>query len=192
MRRQAIKLQVFYPHTPERVWRVITDRRALADWLMDNDFEPRLGHKFWFRGHTLPGLDGAIQCQVIALDMPKRLSYTWQDSLMSQPTVVTWTLTPVAGGTRLQLEHQGCKPEPNSFDELMRLPGRQASRAWYQSPSSNANIRTLEPITSGTQPFSYRKSDTDSSCDFYLEENWNYKLRHRLLTVLNSMAAEQD
>ena len=38
-----LKLNVFYPYSPERVWQVITNRNALAAWLMDNDFEPRVG-----------------------------------------------------------------------------------------------------------------------------------------------------
>ena len=62
-----LNFAVFYPHPPERVWRAITDRRALAAWLMDNDFEPRLGHKFQFFAQSLPGLKPTINCQVIEL-----------------------------------------------------------------------------------------------------------------------------
>jgi hypothetical protein len=29
---------------------------------MDNNFEPQSGHKFQFRTHSLPGLDGVIYC----------------------------------------------------------------------------------------------------------------------------------
>ncbi len=45
----AVKMDVFYPYPPERVWQVLTNRRALAAWLMENDFEPRVGHKFQFQ-----------------------------------------------------------------------------------------------------------------------------------------------
>jgi hypothetical protein len=41
-------LEVIYPYPVERVWRALTDSRALAKWLLPNDFEPRLGHKFSF------------------------------------------------------------------------------------------------------------------------------------------------
>ncbi|ARV60519.1 hypothetical protein BZZ01_19465 [Nostocales cyanobacterium HT-58-2] len=101
-----LKLEVFYPYPPQQIWQVITNRRALAAWLMENDFEPRLGHKFRFQDTTLPGLDESIDCEVIELDEPKRLSYTWQDKFMSTPSIVTWILEPQESGTQLRLEHK--------------------------------------------------------------------------------------
>ena len=103
---RGLKTKVFYPYSPQQVWRGLTERRSLAAWLMDNDFEPQIGHKFQFRTHSLPGLDGVIRCEVLEIDAPKRLAYNWQDSYMSQPSIVIWTLTPVDGGTQLQLEHR--------------------------------------------------------------------------------------
>jgi len=38
---QTVTLEVFYPHSPERVWQALIDRRALAAWMMDNDFLSR-------------------------------------------------------------------------------------------------------------------------------------------------------
>ena len=77
--------EVFYPHPPERVWQVITDSRAISAWLMENDFEPRVGCKFCFYNRSLPGIDTNIKCEVIEVSRPKRLVYTWQDCMMSQP-----------------------------------------------------------------------------------------------------------
>lgn len=31
-----LQFEVTYPHTPERVWRALTDPKALAAWLMPN------------------------------------------------------------------------------------------------------------------------------------------------------------
>jgi len=53
-----ITLEQTYPHPPERVWRALTDSAALAEWLMPNDFEPRVGHKFRFRSKPMPGWRG--------------------------------------------------------------------------------------------------------------------------------------
>ena len=58
---------------------------------MDNDFEPRIRHKFQFRTHSLAGIDGIIYCQVL-VDKPKRLAYTWCNSLIGEQSIVTWTL----------------------------------------------------------------------------------------------------
>lgn len=101
-----LKKEVFYPYPPQRVWQVLTNRRALAAWLMENDFEPHVGHKFRFQESTLPGLDETIDCEVIELEEPKRLSYTWQDKFMPKPSIVTWILEPQEGGTQLRLEHR--------------------------------------------------------------------------------------
>lgn len=98
--------EVFYPHPPERVWQVITDSRAISAWLMENDFEPRVGCKFCFYNRSLPGIDTNIKCEVIEVSRPKRLVYTWQDCMMSQASIVSWTLKAVEGGTRLRLEHR--------------------------------------------------------------------------------------
>ncbi|MEO1068250.1 MAG: SRPBCC domain-containing protein [Cyanobacteria bacterium J06638_6] len=103
----TVTFEVRYPHGPERVWRALTQPAALASWLMDNTFEPCLGHRFQFREAALPGLELVIDCEVIALDPPRRLVYTWQAQEMPFPSLVTWTLTPIEGGTQLRLCHSG-------------------------------------------------------------------------------------
>ena len=42
----AIVLERTLPHPPEKVWRALTEQPLIEDWLMRNDFQPRLGHKF--------------------------------------------------------------------------------------------------------------------------------------------------
>jgi uncharacterized protein YndB with AHSA1/START domain len=101
-----IVLEQTYPYPPERVWRAMTDSAALAEWLMPNDFEPRIGHKFRFRSKPMPGWRGFVECEVIEVLAPRRLAYTWLgDADWKAPTIVRWTLAPVEGGTRLRLEH---------------------------------------------------------------------------------------
>ena len=104
--RRTVVLEVVYPHPPERVWRALTDRDALAEWLLPNNFEPRRGHRFQFWSPPRPGSPGVIECEVVELDEPRRLSYTWQSDLDKAPTLVTWTLEPTKRGTRVRLEHE--------------------------------------------------------------------------------------
>ncbi len=100
-----VRLEVIYPVSPERVWRALTDPRTLAQWLLPNSFEPRLGHRFQFlkppHGHERE----IIECEVVHLQPPLCLAYTWRDPADRAPSVVTWTLEPVPGGTRLRLSH---------------------------------------------------------------------------------------
>jgi len=115
--RQSISLEYDLPHPPARVWRALTDPELLAAWLMVNDMRPLLGHSFTFKAEPTPWWDGIVHCEVLEIDPPKRLRYSWRSGPESSPldTVVTWTLTPTpSGGTRLALEHSGFLPD-NAF-----------------------------------------------------------------------------
>jgi uncharacterized protein YndB with AHSA1/START domain len=102
-----IVLDAVYPYPPERVWRALTDPQELASWLTPGDFAPRVGHRFQFRAKPQWGWRGIVDCEVLEVDPPRRLSYTWQGDEKGQVTTVTWTLEPVSDGTRLVLEHTG-------------------------------------------------------------------------------------
>ena len=105
--KRDIVVEVVYPHPPERVWQALTEPRAIGAWLMENDFSPLVGYKFQFRTKPQPGFNGIVDCKVLEVDPPRRLSYSWQGGSMSHSTVVTYILDPVPGGTRLRLEHRG-------------------------------------------------------------------------------------
>ena len=106
MKRQ-LTFEAFYRHPPDKVWRAITERKAIAQWLMENDFEPKVGHRFQLRTKPQPGWSGIVNGEVLEVDPPRRLVYTWQNENVE--TVVTFTLTPTEAGTHLRLEHTGFK-----------------------------------------------------------------------------------
>jgi uncharacterized protein YndB with AHSA1/START domain len=103
--KRDIKLEAFYPHPPERVWRAITDGRALAKWLMPNDFEPTVGHKFQFRTKPAPGFDGIVHCEVLELEAPRLLLISWRGGPID--TLLKFSLEAAPNGTKLHLEHTG-------------------------------------------------------------------------------------
>jgi len=107
----AIHVDEFLPYPPEHLWRVLTDSRALAEWLMPNDFEPRVGHRFTFRTDPVPGteFDGIVTCEVLALEPPHLLRISWAGG-PDLDTTVTWRLEPEGTGTRLFLDHEGFQP----------------------------------------------------------------------------------
>ncbi|HEY6732591.1 MAG TPA: SRPBCC domain-containing protein, partial [Roseiarcus sp.] len=41
------------PHPPEKVWRALTEAHLIEQWLMTNDFEPRLGALFTLRAKPM-------------------------------------------------------------------------------------------------------------------------------------------
>ncbi len=103
--KRDLHFDVFYPHPVERVWAVVTDPKAMAEWLMPNDFEPRIGHRFTLRTKPAPGFDGTVHCEVSELDPPRRLVFTWTGGQIN--TLLTITLEAAPGGTRLRLDQTG-------------------------------------------------------------------------------------
>jgi uncharacterized protein YndB with AHSA1/START domain len=94
-----------FSHPPEKIWRAITQGPLIEAWLLPNDFQPVVGHTFTLKSPTGPGWDGIITCRVLAVEAPKRLSYTW--GAMGMESVVTMTLTPTPGGTTVRMEQSG-------------------------------------------------------------------------------------
>lgn len=103
------------PHPAAKVWRALTSGPMMATWLMTNDFEPVVGHRFNFRATPMMGWNGVTDCEVLVIEEPTRLVYSWNASGEQAEgglkTVVTWTLTPVDGGTAVRMEQSGFRPE---------------------------------------------------------------------------------
>jgi uncharacterized protein YndB with AHSA1/START domain len=99
------------PHSPEKIWRALTQPHLIAEWLMKNDFEPVVGHHFSLRGDW----GGVLDCEVLAIEPNRMLSYTWNfehnDKAFNLKSVVTFTLTPTDTGTLLRMEQSGFGPD---------------------------------------------------------------------------------
>lgn len=109
--QNALQLQRIVPHPRERVWRALTQSWLIEDWLMPSDFKAEVGHRFSFRSKPVGGWSGVTLCEVIIVDEPSTLSYTWNDEHPNGlRTVVTWTLAEVDGGTLIRLEQTGFGP----------------------------------------------------------------------------------
>jgi uncharacterized protein YndB with AHSA1/START domain len=107
---ESISFEFDLHHVPEKVWRALTDPVLLAEWLLpvvDLKLEP--GAAFRFKAQPQPGWDGNVNCRFLESEAQRKLSYTWVVGDMD--TVVTFTLTPTASGTRLSLVHSGFKPD---------------------------------------------------------------------------------
>jgi uncharacterized protein YndB with AHSA1/START domain len=92
------------PHPPEKVWRALTQPHLIAEWLMKGDVKPVMDHRFKFTADW-----GAVDCQVMAIEPNRTLSYTW--AAYGLESVVTWTLTPTGKGTHLRMEQSGFRPD---------------------------------------------------------------------------------
>ena len=101
----SVVLERDMPHPPEKVWRALTTGALIEDWLMANDFEPTVGHRFTLRAQPAGGWNGIIDCEVLAVEPPGRLAYTWTS--MGLKTVVTYSVSPTPSGAHLRVEQAG-------------------------------------------------------------------------------------
>jgi uncharacterized protein YndB with AHSA1/START domain len=109
VRTVVVERELAYP--PEKLWRALTQPHLIAEWLMQNDFVPVVGHRFNLRGEW----GGVLDCEVLAIEPNRTLSYTWDfahdDAAFNLKSVVTFTLTATHTGTHLRVEQTGFRPE---------------------------------------------------------------------------------
>ena len=91
-------------HPPEKIWRALTQPHLIEEWLMKSDFRPVVDHPFRFTADW-----GGVDCQVTAVEPITTLAYNW--AAYGLESVVTWTLTPTAAGTRLRMEQSGFRAD---------------------------------------------------------------------------------
>jgi len=128
---RSLVIEKELPHPLEKVWRALAQPLLIEEWLMKNDFQPVAGHRFNLRADW-----GIVDCQVLAVEPNKTLSYTWDAYGLN--SVVTWTLTPTSAGTRVCMEQSGFPP-----DQPQYYQGAQAG--WQKF------IGDLERVVAGLQ-----------------------------------------
>ena len=107
---ESISFELDLPHAPEKVWRALTDPALLAQWLLPVvDLKLERGAAFTLKTQPYPGWDGTVNCRMVEIEALRKLSYTWSVPFLE--TVVTFTLTPTASGTRLSLLQAGFKED---------------------------------------------------------------------------------
>ncbi|WP_221567847.1 SRPBCC domain-containing protein [Alkalihalobacillus sp. TS-13] len=112
--KPEISLDFQFDSSIEKVWHALTDSTMLAKWVMDNNFKPIVGHKFQFRTEPTKHWNGIVDSEVLVVEEPYRLSYTWVTA--GEDTTVTWTLKKIEDDTHLHLEHTGFQSESLSYN----------------------------------------------------------------------------
>ena len=103
-----LRFEEVFERPMDAVWRAITDPRLLARWLMENDFEPRLGHKFTLRDPPSSTWRGRVACEVIELDPPRRMVWSWNAGIDDEvETRVVFELRADGARTHLLFRHEG-------------------------------------------------------------------------------------
>lgn len=104
----------------ETVWDYLTEPDRLAEWFHRPERPLEQGSKLEMFG-TESG-DLLIWGQVTAARAPEYLEYSFTVKPMGDAvSTVKWTLTPVAGGTQLSLEHEGLPQGAEAFGLILAL-----------------------------------------------------------------------
>jgi uncharacterized protein YndB with AHSA1/START domain len=107
---ETISLEFVLNHSPKKVWRALTDPVLVTEWLLpaiNLRLEP--GASFMFQAPPQPGWDGTVNCEVLEIKPLEKMRWRWVVGDLD--TIVTFTLTPTASGTRLDIEQTGFKPD---------------------------------------------------------------------------------
>lgn len=124
---RVLRKTAWYPHPVDAVWCALTDPAALAEWLMPNDFEARVGHRFVFKTDPMPLCgSGLTRCEVLELEAPRRMVWSWEHEpkagKAATPAMrVAWSLREERGGTRLDLEQRGLEGQGWLIPRLMNF-----------------------------------------------------------------------
>jgi uncharacterized protein YndB with AHSA1/START domain len=100
-----------YPYPPVTVWRAVTDPELVARWTVTGQggrpvgFTPIVGSRFQLVAKPVPGWRGIVDCEVLEVDEPRVLRYTWRGEENGKPTFVSYHIEPRPGGTRFTFEH---------------------------------------------------------------------------------------
>ena len=147
----AIVQQVEYPHPIDLVWEALTDRDAIAEWAfvegaVVEGFRPEVGARYSFVDPDAEGWSGRVEGEILAVEPPHRLSYTWVGDGGS--TVVTFILASTAHGTRLRLEQTGF----DRYGENGQRARESMDEGWGRHILRGSFQRVLDKLALKDQP----------------------------------------
>ena len=142
-RTHDIEIEELLAYPPGKVWRALTSGALMARWLMPpTGFEPVEGNRFTFQTTPAGEWDGTIRCQVLEVVPQERFAFAWRGGHIANEgygslldTVVTFTLTPSDGGTRLRVVHSGFVVDRN------RVAYTNMSQGWVKV------VKSLDAVT---------------------------------------------
>jgi uncharacterized protein YndB with AHSA1/START domain len=180
-RRIAEQIEITAP--PSRVFEALTDPVQLLAWWGDRrtfpsthwEVEPRVGGKWLSRWRGPDGQTFALGGEIIALDPPGLLAYTWWDERYPglPLTTVRYELTETPTGTLVRMTHDGFDDVRADFDdynggwsEVMRLLRVHAEsggpfRANRDIAIEVENLVDAEAFYGGTLGFSVHSRSED-------------------------------
>jgi uncharacterized protein YndB with AHSA1/START domain len=111
------------PFTIDEVWHALTERESINAWFCETDFVAEVGRSFTFRDRPRLGWSGVMQGEVLTVEAPTRLAYTFRSDFLKQ-TTVEFKLEGKGEHTQVTIEHSGF----SGFTEV--IVGRFLKGGW--------------------------------------------------------------
>lgn len=107
--KMDITVERVYPRPLEAVWRAVTEREALGQWLMETDFVAEIGRAFTMQCQNPAGGTDRYLGRVVALQPMSRMVWSWvlESDPAEREMFVEFQLEAVDEGTRLTIRHSG-------------------------------------------------------------------------------------
>jgi uncharacterized protein YndB with AHSA1/START domain len=101
---ESVVIECDLPDSPEKVWRALTERELLAQWIMPNDMKPEVGARFRFRPTEEEGGRAEVECEVLEAEPNRTLRWRQRErdgsdaALAPVESVVSFELQEIPGG----------------------------------------------------------------------------------------------
>lgn len=102
-----------------RLWRALTNPAQMKLWYFDlAHFEATPGFQFQFYGEGHTGVQYLHHCEVKTSKAPELLSYSWRYEGIPGESTVSFNITEVENGCRLDLVHTGLDTFPQDNPDM--------------------------------------------------------------------------
>jgi uncharacterized protein YndB with AHSA1/START domain len=118
MKMPIIEIATIYDAPIDLVWEAVTNAHAISQWCMSTDFSPEVGRKFQYKAKPNMFWRGYVDCQVIEIEKPTLLRFTWQSVAGHTPTVVSYRLEGIGSKTKFSTSHEGFDSSHGFFNGL--------------------------------------------------------------------------
>jgi uncharacterized protein YndB with AHSA1/START domain len=124
---RSILASVEIATTPERVFQALASREIVDWWGKPGIFDARewsgdvrVGGNWRACGRGRDGVPWELEGTFLEVDPPRKLSHTWNTpGSAAQPSVVTYLLEKIGGGTRVTLHHVGASDRDSCMGACM-------------------------------------------------------------------------
>lgn len=103
---RSVAFECDLPEPVEKVWRALTTREIVSEWLLPNDLKPEMGARF-----TLSEPDREpIDCEIVSIEEQRSIRFGWRDAEARRgglASTVTFEIASTGnGGTHLTIVHE--------------------------------------------------------------------------------------